>query len=266
MVPVLNIGSWHFYSFGLVFGIAICLGSFTVLRFLRTHGLVVNEPLLGALVIGFGLVGAKLDGLIVYGFLLAQGHADLKALLELRQGYTYLGAVLFGSTAAAVYIWANRLPMLRCFDGLFCIGISYAVGRIGCFLAGDGDYGIPSNLPWAVSFPHGVVPTLARVHPTMLYSSLWEFAIFAILWPLSNPSRRPALKPGILLATYLIASGTGRFLVEFLSRNRVLSLGLKEAQIVSLAMMLAGAGILLLSTRQNRDGHEISGGVVVAAN
>jgi ABC-type nickel/cobalt efflux system permease component RcnA len=65
MIPVLHIGNYHFYSFGLVFGFFICLGSFTVLRFLRMHGLVANEILLGALVIGFGLVGAKLDGLIV---------------------------------------------------------------------------------------------------------------------------------------------------------------------------------------------------------
>jgi len=266
MVPILHIGPWHFYSFGLVFGLAICLGAFTVLRFLRIHGLVVNEMFSAALVIGFGLVGAKIDGPIVYGWLMAHGHADLKAYLELRQGYTYLGAVLFGSTAAVVYIWANRLPMLRCFDGLFCIGLSYAVGRIGCFLAGDGDYGIPSSLPWAMSFPHGVVPTLARVHPTMLYSSLWEFAVFFFLWRLSNPSRRPVLKPGTLLAIYLIATGSGRFLVEFLSLNPVISLGLKEAQIVSVAMMLAGVGILSLSVLQNREGQHSVVGTVVAGD
>jgi len=264
MIPVLHIGSYSFYSFGLVFGIAVCVGSFTVLRFLRTHGLVVNEPVLGALVIGFGFLGAKLDRLVVYGILLGHGHADLRAYLELRYGYTYLGCLLLGGTAAGVYAWANRLPLLRFFDSLFCVGISYAIGRIGCFLAGDGDYGIPSNLPWAVSFPHGVVPTLARVHPTMLYSSLWEFGLFAILWPLSNPSRRPALEPGTLLATYLIASGSGRFLVEFLSRNRVLAFGMKEAQMVSLAMMLAGMGILFLSTMHNRAGSQISREVVAA--
>jgi prolipoprotein diacylglyceryltransferase len=71
---------------------------------------------------------------------------------------------------------------------------------------------------------------------------------------------------GILLATYLIASGTGRFLVEFLSRNRVLSLGLKEAQIVSVALTLVGAGILVLSGLQIREVRDISGAVVVAGD
>ena len=83
---------------------------------------------------------------------------------------------------------------------------------------------------------------------------------------MSNPSRRPALEPGTLLAIYLIATGSGRFLVEFLSLNPILSPGLKEAQIVSIALMLAGVGILSLSGLQNRECQESSVGVVVAGD
>ncbi len=244
MLPIFHLGPFSFYTFGLVFAIAICLGWYTIARYFRTHGIVVNEPVLGVCVVGFGLLGAKLDSALVYGVLLARGHFPQGQLADLRGGYTYLGAILLGTTAAGCYAWSQRIPLLRFFDAVFCLGLSYGVGRIGCFLAGDGDYGIPSSLPWAMSFPHGIVPTADRVHPTMLYSTAWELTLFAILWHLSNPRRQPQLRPGTLLGSYLIATGTGRFVVEFLSRNPVLKFGLTEAQFVSAVMV--GGGILIL--------------------
>lgn len=248
MLPILHLGPFAFYSFGLLFGLAVCLGWFTVARYFRTHGILVNEPVLGACIVGFGLVGARLDAALVDAFLRDRSPfaydrvAD--QLADQQGGYTYLGAILLGALSAVVYAWVKRLPTLRFLDALFCIGPSYAVGRIGCFLAGDGDYGIQSNLPWAMSFPHGIVPTTVRVHPTMLYSTIWELAVFAVLWRLSDPGRQPQLRPGTLLGCYLIASGGFRFLVEFLGRNPVLTCGLTEAQLVSAAMMVGGGLIL----------------------
>ena len=78
----------------------------------------------------------------------------------------------------------------------------------------------------------------------MLYSSAWELALFAILWHQSNPLRCPPLRPGTLLGCYLIATGTARFLIEFLSRNRVLAFGLTESQLVSAAIITGGALVL----------------------
>ena len=202
-------------------------------------------PVLGFFLVSAGFAGAKLDDTIVSTFLMHHSGGTFAAQLQnLTGGYTYLGCVLAGSLVGFIYTKINHIPFLCGFDSLFCMGLGYGVGRIGCFLAGDGDYGIPSTLPWAMSFPHGVVPTLARVHPTMLYSSAWELAVFAVLWRLSNPRRQPALKPGTLLGSYLIATGSGRFLVELLSLNPVLAFGLKEAQLVSLAMMASGALVL----------------------
>jgi phosphatidylglycerol:prolipoprotein diacylglycerol transferase len=139
-----------------------------------------------------------------------------------------------------------RLPWLRTLDGLFCVSLAYGIGRVGCFLAGDGDYGIPSRVPWAMSFPRGVLPTLARVHPTMLYCTVWELALFAILWKVSSAQSTTPLRPGTLLSLYLIATSMGRFLIEFLSRNRTVAFGLTEAQLMSIALFLAGTTILIL--------------------
>ncbi|SNS42607.1 phosphatidylglycerol:prolipoprotein diacylglycerol transferase [Granulicella rosea] len=165
-------------------------------------------------------------------------------MLAVDGGYTYLGAVLAALPAALVFRRMNHLPW-RSFDGAFCIGLGYAVGRIGCFLAGDGDYGAPTSLPWGMSFPHGTVPTSLRVHPTMLYSSAWEFLLFFLLWRLSNPERRPPLRAGTIFCIYILSSSAGRFLVEFLSRNPVLALGLKEAQWVSLALIVFATVLLI---------------------
>ena len=243
MLPVLEVGPFRFFTFGLVVGASICLGWYVFARYFREHGLAVKEWKLGLSLVVCGLIGAKLDNLIVVQHALRNGHGFGGPLLaNLSGGYTYLGSVMGGLVAGAVYVQLSGLPWLRMFDAMFCLGPAYALGRVGCFLAGDGDYGVVTRMPWGVSFPHGVVPTLERVHPTMLYCTVWEMAVFAVLWRLA--SRVPALRPGILLGLYLVLSGVGRFAVELVSRNGVVWWGLKEAQIVSLVMMGVGVGVL----------------------
>jgi phosphatidylglycerol:prolipoprotein diacylglycerol transferase len=243
MYPVVHLGPLAFHSFGLLFGLAVCLGWFTFTGYLRAHRIHVDALRMAVVLVGSALLGGKLDAAFVSSVMERHG-SFLAALSNIAFGYTYLGAIAGGALATLVYARFASVPPVQLFDSLFCVGPSYAVARIGCFFAGDGDYGRPSSLPWAMSFPHGVVPTLARVHPTMLYSSAWEFAVFAILWRLSDPRRQPPLRQGTLLGCYLIASGTGRFMVEFLSRNRVLAFGLTEAQLVSAAMTIGGGLIL----------------------
>jgi len=252
MLPVIHIGPFPFYTFGIVFGLAICAGAYAFGRYFQRHNLPVNLPALCITLIVAGLLGAKLDNPHLL-FAVGGGHF-FAAVREqfLHGGYTYLGCVIAGVAAGTVYARVNHHPWLKSFDSMFCMGLGYAIGRIGCFLSGDGDYGIPSSLPWAVSFPHGTVPTLARVHPTMLYTTLYELLVFAMLWKLSSPRRRSPLPPGSILGLYLLLTSTGRFFVEFLSRNPRVAFGLTEAQIVSLVLACAGAGILAAVTRNRR--------------
>ncbi len=250
MLPVIYIGAVPFYTFGLVFGLAICAGAYAFDRYFKTHNLPVNLPALAITLIVAGLLGAKLDSPQLLSAI-GTGHFLAAARQQfLYGGYTYLGCVIAGVAAGIGYALVNRHPLLEGFDAMFCMGLGYAIGRIGCFLSGDGDYGIASNLPWAMSFPHGTMPTLTRVHPTMLYTTLYELALFTFLWKLSAPRRTAPLPQGFILGLYLVLTSTGRFCVEFLSRNPRVAIGLTEAQIVSITMAVAGAACLLTATHK----------------
>jgi phosphatidylglycerol:prolipoprotein diacylglycerol transferase len=244
MVPILHLGPYAFFSFGLAIGVGIVCSALALQTYFRSHDLQVNVTLFISVVVPFGFLCARFDSTVFESVpgRLGSGFASRFA----HGGLTYFGGFVGATLACMLLVHLYRLPWLRTFDALFCVGLAYAIGRIGCFLAGDGDYGIRSTLPWAVSFPHGIVPTLDRVHPTMLYCTVWELAVFAVLWKVSGAHCRTPLRPGILLGLYLIATSVGRFLIEFLSRNRTLALGLTEAQLVSIALFLMGNTIIVL--------------------
>jgi len=246
MLPIIHIGPLNLYTFGVVLALAIWLGYTTFASYYRRNGIPVPMPTAAAVVIIASLAGAKLDDAIVTR--VATYHCNLvdySFFQMLRGGYTWFGAMLSGLAAGAILIRIYRLPFLMTFDSLFCIAPAYAVGRVGCFLSGDGDYGIRSSLPWAVSFPNGLVPTTARVHPTMLYLTVWELIIFGVLWKLSSNPNVRRLYPGVLLGLYLIFTSVGRFLVEILSLNPEVAFGLKEAQIVSIGLFAVGVSIMV---------------------
>src|SRR5205823_1740596 len=84
-------------------------------------------------------------------------------------------------------------------------------GRIGCFLSGDGDYGIPTSLPWGMSFPNGVVPTTERVHPTPLYEFAAWMLIAYVLWRIGARFLQEGNPSGRVFCAYLILTGMARF-------------------------------------------------------
>jgi len=99
---------------------------------------------------------------------------------------------------------------------------------------------VPTDLPWGMSYPDGVVPTAERVHPAPLYEMVACFAIFAYLWRrrLQNP---PA---GDLFGRYLILSAVARFLIEFIRRNPAWLVGLTTAQWMSVGGVIFGLRLL----------------------
>ena len=120
------------------------------------------------------------------------------------------------------------------------LAIGYAVGRLGCQLAGDGDYGIPSDLPWAMAYPDGTVPTTVPVHPTPLYEFLAMGLVTWWLW-----RRRDRVRPYSLFALWALLSGIERFLIEFIRRNDDVVGVFSTAQFVSLLLIAGGGGWLL---------------------
>jgi predicted O-methyltransferase YrrM len=130
--------------------------------------------------------------------------------------------------------------------------LGYAVGRIGCLVSGDGDYGTPTSLPWGMSFPNGLVPTTQRVHPTPIYEAIAATLIFWYLWRQGAKSLRGPRPVGEVAALYLIWMGVERFLVEFIRINPRSFFGLSNAQAASLGSIVAGAAILVTVRKRFR--------------
>jgi phosphatidylglycerol---prolipoprotein diacylglyceryl transferase len=242
--PEIHIGPLTLQTFGLAFAAAFLAAGWLVAKRLREIGEDQDwsyEIIFAALV--GGLVGARVDYLIENW---ADASKDLGGAIFSGTGLVWLGGLIGGTLG--VVLWARWRGFLElrlldvCAPGL---ALGYAVGRIGCQLSGDGDYGIKTDLPWGMSYPHGTVPTTDTVHPTPIYETLTMAAVAYVLWRL-----RDRFRPGILFALYLILSGTERFLVEFIRRNDAVVAGLTLPQLLSLAMVVGGAVWILRARRE----------------
>ncbi len=234
MEPTLDLGPLTLQTFGLCFALAFVGSGLLVGRRLQELGRPIDwaYEIVFAALLG-GLVGSRIDYLIQN---YDQVSGDLIGNLVSGSGLVWFGGLVGG--AVGVLIWAR----LRGYVGLqlldVCapgLAIGYAIGRVGCQLSGDGDYGVASSLPWAMSYPEGTVPTTQEVHPTPIYESLTMGLVALVLWRL-----RDRLQPGALFALYLVLAGVERLLVEFIRRNDALVIGLTQAQLISIAMIAAG--------------------------
>lgn len=211
------------------------VGLWIMQRELRWSGLPDNATDAGLAGMVGGLVGAKLVWAIEHA-----GTEPFADLIFSRGGMSWYGG-LAGGLAAGLWLLNRRgLPVLPVVAAATPgIAVGHAIGRVGCFLVGD-DYGIPSDLPWAVAFPQGLPPTTVPVHPTQLYESVGLLAIAALLvrW---RRERRPA---GFVLGAYLVLAGTLRFAIQFLRVHDPLVLGLGVAHFLSLAVVAAGIGFI----------------------
>jgi phosphatidylglycerol:prolipoprotein diacylglycerol transferase len=150
--------------------------------------------------------------------------------------------------AALVIVHRHQLPLAAVAGAAAVpLTIAYGIGRLGCLLAGDGTYGKPTSVPWAMAFPNGVVPTTVPVHPTPLYEALAAVLIAAILWALARSWNLAAV-----FGAYLALSGISRFLVEFLRINEPALLGLTQPQLWALVSLIAGVVLIVRTQYINR--------------
>ena len=161
---------------------------------------------------------------------------DLLGNLFSGSGLVWLGGLVGGAIGVLIWAWRRGLLGLELLDTVrAALALGYAIGRIGCQMSGDGDYGIASSLPWAMAYPKGTVPTDVDVHPTPVYETLAMGPVALVLWSL-----RDRFRPGVLFALYLVLAGVERILVEFIRRNDELALGLTLPQLAQPGDGLAG--------------------------
>ena len=240
MQPEIHLLGITLQTFGLMLGLGFVVAGVAASRHLRELGKPADwaYEMISAALVG-GIVGARLWWV---GENWSEAEHDLLGKLFSGTGLVWFGGAFGGAAAVLAWAWRRRWLTLTMLDvAAVPLAAGYAIGRIGCQLAGDGDYGIRWDGPWAMAYPHGTVPTTATVHPTPVYETLSMLLVAWWLW-----RHRHGWRPGTLFAAYLVLAGLERFLVEFIRRNDSVVAGLTQPQLISLAMIAAGGAWLAL--------------------
>ena len=261
MVPELfHIGSFAVSPFGLMLVLAFFSAYWQMRRGLQSLE-IGDEEDASAILFAAG-VGGIAGGKIYYAALYRDWH-----LLYSRSGLVWYGGFILATLAVVWTVRQRRLPAWATIDAAAVgLALGYGVGRIGCFLVGD-DYGIPSDLPWAVAFEKGLPPstagylrhfgvqvadhipndTLMRVHPTQLYETL----IALVIWFVGTRLLKRHLPSGTVAMVVLGLLATERFAIEFLRAKDDRFFGaLTLAQLVSLGVLAILAFLWLRRRRQ----------------
>jgi len=173
MYPEIQIGPLTLQTFGLMFALAF-LGAGALLW--KRFG-EIGKPVDWAYEMGFaalvgGVVGSRIY-FIVQNY--SEVKSDLLGNLFSGSGLVWYGGLIGGVIAVCLWAWYRDFLGLALLDlAAPALALGYAIGRCGCQLSGDGDYGKPWNGPWAMSYPDGTVPTDRTVHPTPVYET-WRW-------------------------------------------------------------------------------------------
>jgi phosphatidylglycerol---prolipoprotein diacylglyceryl transferase len=248
MKPEVEIIGISIKTFGVAFALGFIACGAIIARRLRELGKPVDwcyEIVFAALV--GGVVGAR-------GYYLIQHYHevshDVVGHVFSGSGLVWYGGVIGGMLGVIGWMLWRRTLELRMLDmSAIALALGYGIGRIGCQVSGDGDYGIRSHLPWAMGYPHGTVPTPAgvTVQPTPIYETVAMCLLAYGLWTL-----RDRLRPGVIFGLYMVLAGIERFLVEFIRRNKEVLAGLTAAQLESIALCVLGAVWLAVLARRDR--------------
>ena len=225
----------------------------------------------------FGVLGSKLFHIIDFW---DRFVVNPSAFLLSTSGLTFLGGLICASIAIAIYARSKGMNVPRLADAIAPgLLLAYGIGRIGCYLSGDGDWGVCSSLAekpawipgflWSETFPNNLagpgqtpidpvefnaqeraaecaLASPTGVYPTMLY----ELAICAVLAGVLWALRKHPYKGGWLFSLYLVFAGLERFVIEFIRVNQEVAFGLSQSQLISLAMVIAGGiGAIVLRRR-----------------
>ncbi len=223
----------------------------------------------------FGFLGAKIfDNLEHWDTFIADPIGGLFSFT----GLTFYGGLICGGAAVLYIARKNGIKPLHMLDvGGPGMMLAYSVGRIGCHLAGDGDWGIPNLNPkpftwlpdwlWAYTYPNNVAREgnhiagcignycneLAQpVYPTPIYEVILAFILFLILWKL----RHRIKSPGMMFGIYLMLNGMERFFIELIrvnSKYTVAGIPFTQAELISSILFIAGLSLVLYANKNKKE-------------
>lgn len=292
MIPILfEIGPIQVKSFGLMLGIGFILGSYILAHEFRRKKL---DPALAGnitlIAIIFGIAGAKLLHVIEHTVeYWGTPHLNISDQIFSFSGLTWYGGFIVGMSAITIYVRRKQIPTLKVWDGLgMGLIIAYGVARIGCHLAGDGDYGTPTQLPWGTIYADGTAKPVRMLQEYFLSNpddrQLWSYDSLRVIhsridnlgYPVTRFDELTPLHPtpvyelilgvfgflllrglrkdddpdGKIFMMYLMLASVFRFSVEFLRLQPKILAGLSEAQLISIALFLVGlVGMIVLRNR-----------------
>ncbi|MCZ6641535.1 MAG: prolipoprotein diacylglyceryl transferase, partial [Gammaproteobacteria bacterium] len=218
----------------------------------KTSNLVSDLAIIGAI---SGILGARIFHLLEYPH---QFLIDPLGMIFSRGGFSIYGGLLLGVLAGIVFLKKKAVPIAPMLDVTApSLMLGYAIGRVGCQLSGDGDWGAASNLAakpgwlpqwaWSQTYENnvaGVVIADPGVYPTPLYETGMALIAFGVLWCL----RKHRNRAGFLFSIYLLLSGFERLLIEKIRINpdyEIFDLSFTQAEGISLVLIVFGvAGVL----------------------
>ncbi|MCK5237052.1 MAG: prolipoprotein diacylglyceryl transferase [Deltaproteobacteria bacterium] len=251
MHPVIfTIGSFELRFYGLMYVIAIIIGSFLLRSEVRRKGIALSDDetlnFLMWVIIG-GIVGARIYYVIFNLGYYMDYPVEIPAVWH--GGLAIHGGIIGGLVAGVIYLKRKSVSFWPMADACAPVLIQgQCFGRIGNFMNGDA-HGMPTDMPWGIVFSAESIagrefPGIP-LHPTMLYELILNFSIFLFLWLFM---RKREYKSGFVFALYIALYSGGRFFVEIFRADSLMIGPLKTAQVISIALVL-GAVLVILTKK-----------------
>ena len=223
-----------------------------------------------------GILGAKLFDMVEDLPRLIQHPIDT---IMSGSGLSIYGGLIVGGGSVLYYAKKKGLKPLHVADACMpALMMAYGIGRIGCQLAGDGDWGMPNDAPmpqglsflpewmWAFDYPGnvlgidlktdfanmGLVSLTGKAWPTPFYETVMALIIFGILWSF----RKKIHAPGVMLSLYLIFNGIERLIIEQIRINPkydILGLKATQAEIIAVVFLLLGLLGVYYFTKKHKE-------------
>ncbi len=238
MLPEIQLGPITLQTFGLMFALAFIVSGWIVAARLKE---LAWPPDWAYEMILAGAIGGVLGAKLWYAVQKSEWSFD--QVLS-GSGLVWYGGAIGGTMAVALWAkWRGVLKLTTLDVAAPALAAGYAVGRVGCQISGDGDYGKVTDAWWGMGYSNGTVPTPpgVNVYPTPILESISMAVLSYVLWRL-----RDRWRPGVLFGVYLVCSSIERLAIEFIRRNEAVFAGLTMAQLVSVGLAFTGAAMIVV--------------------